>query len=99
MAVPPDEVVFVESLHDAKGLIRESYRIEGIAYADCRTIFFDWALSLTGDLDAKTAIRACLGFYAQHALDHPMTAVLEEGLASVAQVGRRGGRKARIGQD
>jgi hypothetical protein len=31
---------------DPKGLIRESYRIEGITAGECRSIFVDWALSL-----------------------------------------------------
>ena len=28
---------------DPKGLIRESYRIEGITLPECKTIFFDWS--------------------------------------------------------
>ena len=31
---------------DPKGLIRESYRIEGITEGECRSVFLDWALSL-----------------------------------------------------
>ena len=31
---------------DPKGLIRESYRIEGITLPECRTIFFDWAIQI-----------------------------------------------------
>ena len=31
---------------DPKGLIRESYRIEGITPGECRSVFMDWALSL-----------------------------------------------------
>jgi len=37
---------------DPKGLIRESYRIEGIGMAECRSIFLDWALSLPDGADA-----------------------------------------------
>jgi hypothetical protein len=33
---------------DPKGLIRESYRIEGITAGECRSILVDWALSLPG---------------------------------------------------
>ena len=32
---------------DPKGLVRESYRIEGITPGECRSIFMDWALSMT----------------------------------------------------
>jgi hypothetical protein len=28
---------------DPKGLVRESYRIEGITLGECRSIFVDWA--------------------------------------------------------
>ena len=31
---------------DPKGLVRESYNIEGITLGECRSIFMDWALSL-----------------------------------------------------
>ena len=31
---------------DPKGLVRESYAIEGISPGECRSIFLDWALSL-----------------------------------------------------
>jgi hypothetical protein len=31
---------------DPKGLVRESYRIEGITPGECRSIFMDWALSI-----------------------------------------------------
>ena len=33
---------------DWKGLIRESYRIEGIEPEECRSIFLDWAISVKG---------------------------------------------------
>ena len=34
---------------DPKGLIRESYLIEGITPGECRSVFMDWALSLAPD--------------------------------------------------
>ncbi len=34
------------NLADPKGLVRESYAIEGITPGECRSIFLDWALSL-----------------------------------------------------
>jgi hypothetical protein len=64
---------------DPRGLIREAYRIDGIGAADCRTIFFDWALGSDGPAD-QTAIRTLFERYGAEAPDHPMTAILREGL-------------------
>ncbi|MEM7295388.1 MAG: hypothetical protein AAF330_01990 [Pseudomonadota bacterium] len=80
---------------DAKGLIRESYRIDGITKEDCRSIFFDWALSLAPDQDSREMIEACLAHYAGEAPEHPMTAVLTEGLTPASRPVRRGGRGGR----
>ena len=79
---------------DPKGLIRESYNIEGITKADCRTIFLDWAIQVPGDVDPATFIQAALEIYG--ADGHPMTEVLNEGLDRPAKTGRRGGRSARV---
>ena len=79
---------------DPKGLIRESYRIEGITDAECRSIFLDWALSVPA-ADPRAEIRALLEKYGAGAADHPMTAVLREGLERTATAGRRGGRRGR----
>lgn len=80
---------------DPKGLIRESYKIDGIGEAECRSIFMDWALSLAPGLDAKEAIRTVLVGY-QGPPEHPMSWVLSEGLTreSGAPV-RRGGARGR----
>ena len=32
---------------DPKGLVRESYQIDGITVGECRSIFLDWALRNT----------------------------------------------------
>jgi hypothetical protein len=40
---------------DPKGLIRESYAIEGISDAECRSIFMDWAMSLPAGKAPGTA--------------------------------------------
>jgi len=78
---------------DPKGLIAESYRIEGIGKPECRSIFLDWALSLPLDCDNAAAIRAVLD---QHGgPGHPMTEVLNEGLAGMSAPRRRGGWRAR----
>ena len=45
---------------DPKGLVRESYRIDGITLEECRSIFIDWALSLPVGADVPQAIEALL---------------------------------------
>ncbi len=78
---------------DPKGLIRESYRIDGITDAECRSILVDWALSLPEEHDPRAALQALLDSYGAQAPDHPMTALLHEGLAPPPQ--RTGRRRAR----
>ncbi|MCE8008087.1 hypothetical protein [Aestuariivita sp.] len=80
---------------DPKGLIYESYRIEGITAPECRSIFLDWALSLPDSSDTPTALRALLGQYEADHPDHPMNAVLREGLVTMATPKRRGGWRSR----
>ncbi|MDK3016323.1 hypothetical protein [Pseudodonghicola flavimaris] len=80
---------------DRKGLIREAYRIEGITAAECRSIFLDWALALPEELDQAVALQALLELYGTGAPEHPMTAVLRQGLASAGQPRRRGGWRGR----
>ena len=79
---------------DPKGLIRESYRIEGITEPECRSIFLDWALSIPVD-DPRSEIGALLERYGSEHPDHPMTAVLSAGLGEPGTSRRRGGRRAR----
>ena len=83
---------------DPKGLIRESYRIEGITLGECRSIFMDWALSLPVDAETGPALRHLLAVYASDAPDHPMNGVLEAALSAPANPRRRGGRAARVPQ-
>ena len=81
---------------DPKGLIRESYRIEGIDGPQCRTIFLDWALSLPAEENQKQAIATLLLRYEAGHGDHPMTEVLREGLQQMnISRGRRGGWRAK----
>jgi len=82
-------------ISDPKNLIRDSYRIEGIDASQCRSIFVDWALSLK-DPDPAPHLRTLLARHGGNNPDHPMTAVLREGLERPQSVGRRGGRKARV---
>ncbi|TCL09723.1 hypothetical protein BXY66_1780 [Shimia isoporae] len=80
---------------DPKGLIAESYKIEGIGAPECRSIFLDWALSLGGDIDPKDALPTLISAYARSEPDHPMSAVLEQGLVQMQAPKRRGGWRAR----
>jgi hypothetical protein len=80
---------------DPKGLMRESFRIEGITEPECRSIFVDWALRLEASAP-RAAIEALLQRYADQPSDHPMLAVLREGLTDGPRAGRRGGRAARV---
>lgn len=81
---------------DPKGLVRESYAIDGITLGECRSIFMDWALSLPVTADTPACLRAVIAHYATAAPDHPMSAVLQDGLAATADPKRRGGRAARV---
>jgi len=82
---------------DPKGLIRESYRMEGISGPECRSVFLDWAISLPPGADARALIPDLLALYGEAAPEHPMTAVLREGLPDAPETGRRGGRRGRTG--
>lgn len=84
-----------DSRYDPKGLIRESYRIDGITEGECRSIFLDWALSLPAGADTRGPIAHLLTRYGADAPDHPMTAVLRAGLDAAATPRRRGGSRAR----
>lgn len=84
---------------DPKNLIRESFRIEGIGVAECRSIFVDWALSLPAEIEPVAALRLLLDHYAPKAAagtaGHPMIAVLVEGATTTGAVPRRRGGAAR----
>jgi len=82
---------------DPKGLVRESYRIEGITLGECRSIFMDWALSTPVGAPVADAVRVLIATYAALAPDHPMTTVLTEALSVPDTPRRRGGRAARVG--
>ena len=82
---------------DPKGLVRESYRIDGITLGECRSIFMDWALSVPLTIDTPDAIRTLLAEYAPANPGHPMTGVLTEALTAPTKPRRRGGRIGRVG--
>ncbi|PZQ99432.1 MAG: hypothetical protein DI533_01790 [Cereibacter sphaeroides] len=83
---------------DPKGLIRESYRIEGITAEQCRSVFVDWALSLPVGLSLPEAIGALMAEYDASDPDHPMGGVMREGLQMPETPRRRGGRAGRLGE-
>lgn len=76
---------------DPRGLILEAYRMD-IGARDCRTIFFDWAVGLPGPA-GEAEIAALLAHYGPRHPDHPMTAVLREGLERAGRPPRRRGRR------
>jgi hypothetical protein len=78
---------------DPKGLIAESFKIDGITYEECRSIFLDWALAVPVDSDSQELITTLLERHP--AQGHPMRQVLEEGLAAGSRPRRRGGWKGR----
>ena len=80
---------------DPKGLIRESFRIEGIGAPECRSIFLDWAISVPIGEDSGALIRQLLLRYETEHPDHPMTRVLKDALGPQTGGVRRGGARAR----
>ena len=82
---------------DPKGLVRESYRIDGITLEECRSIFIDWALSVPVGVDTAEALRSVLAHYMPGHENHPMTSVLTEALVAPAAPRRKGGRMGRVG--
>ncbi|MDP3196487.1 hypothetical protein [Tabrizicola sp.] len=84
---------------DPKGLVRESYRIEGITPGECRSIFMDWALSIPVGAPVADAVRTLLATYALAEPDHPMSTVLHQALTAPEAPRRRGGRTGRQGLD
>ncbi|MCB2134416.1 MAG: hypothetical protein KDE08_00485 [Rhodobacteraceae bacterium] len=84
------------TLADPKGLVRESYAIEGITLGECRSIFLDWALSLRAGTDEREAVRVLISHYAPGAPGHPMNEVLTAALAPADRPVRRGGRAGRV---
>ncbi|NDR56473.1 hypothetical protein [Aliiruegeria sabulilitoris] len=85
--------------YDPKALIAEAYRIEGISTAECRSIFMDWALSLPEGVATQEAVAKLVSRHAEPLPDHPMSAVLREGLAQGRPAARRGGWRGRRGRE
>ena len=85
-----------DSKNDPRGLIFEAYRMD-IGSQDCRSIFLDWALGQPeGAIRAQ--IKTRLARHGASDPEHPMTAVLREGLgAADGPPGRKGGQRGRQG--
>ena len=79
---------------DPRGMIYESYRIDGISIEECRMIFLDWALE-AAQIDMSEKLHTLLSEYRADNPEHPMTSVIVEGLEKTAHKGRRGGSSAR----
>ena len=74
---------------DEKGLIFEAYNIENIDLNSCRTIFFDWAISLDPSINQGEAIKELLEAYSPRFPGHPMTELLIEGTKENSVIRRR----------
>ena len=81
---------------DPKGLIEEAYLVDGITDAECRSIFLDWALSLHAERDTRADLKKLLDRYAAMRPEHPMTALMHQGLGSMPVPRRRGGWRSRF---
>lgn len=81
--------------HDARNLIADAYRIEGITGEDCRSVFLDWTLGLPAGSAPDAAAAALLAHY-RPPPGHPMTALLQEAAsAPPGDARRRGGAEGR----
>lgn len=80
---------------DPRGLIHESYRIDGISEAECRSVFLDWAIGVPIGVDSTAYVKKLIGQYGDQHPDHPMTNVLRAALNEPVRRGRRGGASGR----
>lgn len=80
---------------DPRGLIYESYQIDGITREECRSIFFDWALGANDGAGSVPHIQELLSIYGDDFPAHPMTDTLKEGLEGAEKPRRRGGWRSR----
>lgn len=74
---------------DTRGLIYESYRIEGITIEECRTIFLDWAMMSAPDGDVQEHLVILLNEYSKKHPSHPMTEIIIEGIENSSRKGPR----------
>ena len=74
---------------DEKGLIFEAYNIENIDSNSCRSIFFDWVVSLDPSINQGEAINELLEAYSPSFPSHPMTELLSQGINQNSVIRRR----------
>ena len=82
---------------DEKGLIFEAYNIDNIDSSSCRSIFFDWLISLDPSINQGKAIKDLLEAYSPTFPNHPMTELLIEGLNQNFAIRQR--KRAKIAKD
>ena len=80
---------------DPKGLIRDSYQIDGIGAPECRSIFLDWAISVPDGQGTASLVAELLARHEKTFPDHPMTRVLRDAQEPALAKGRRGGARGR----
>ena len=81
---------------DPRNLIHEAFRIEDIGVAECRAIFFDWAIGLDSRIDVAEAARRLHEDLAPAYPEHPMTALLAEAAYGITpERGQARGRRRR----
>lgn len=78
--------------NDKRGLIAESYQIEGLDEAAARSIFLDWAMMDSGENPVES-LTELWDRYGKDAPDHPMSKLLFEGLHQIKS--KRTGRRPR----
>jgi hypothetical protein len=82
---------------DPTGVIHEAYAIEGITAAECRTIFFDWAVGRASrssqGFDSIAAAKTLYADLGAEKPDHPMSKLLAEAAEATPPARRRGRRR------
>ena len=76
---------------DPRGLIQEAYRM-AIGPEECRSIFRDWVIGLPEGAGLPEVARLLARYGTEHP-DHPMTAVLREGVERAAAPKARRSRR------
>ncbi len=80
---------------DPRGLMTDAYAMPDLDLPQCRGIFLDWILGLPAERSAQSAIHEILAQHENDGAEHPMTAVLRDGLKAPASPRRRGGRSCK----
>ncbi len=84
------------SKDDPRGLIYDSFYIEGIPAPECRSIFLDWALEPREQGEMRQAAARLIEHYIPMFPDHPMIGILKESLVELTATPKRRGGRARL---